>query len=451
MLSAALVVICAIAATQASPIVAHHNMKSLPLPRDDFEKKSFSPCQAFGLDNDIACLFCSYEELLPFLQGKPDLITSSVIASSASCLTNMCQTCGMDAECLLVNGQSLAPYCRAALAATGDASNMPMNLINQIELMLSSDDDEAGLYYSDDQSQQEIDIIAFPGSGSGNDMEMAIIEETDGEDSYVFIIFLSLYRLVFAEEPEPVVVSNVDSLPFSARVARDSSAGSGFADDAITHHPSTTTTTTTTTTTASASTSTSTSTSSFTMTPPSAPGVNMVEMMQNITLSHVCPMKFKLMYFINAMAATLNVPASSLYAQVNEEIVSMTITNATLTISYSMVIEFGHSLDVLATMNNITSSNFILNLQATAGIFNNTEILDASLVEVISGPVSRFYLFFLSGVAVVILLVIVMIMFVLSVTRKTKQTIRLAPTVCDEKKSAKYELLANYDYDDLSA
>ena len=80
-----------IAVLLAALAVAAQSAPALNHRAPSMEAKSALPgkslCDAFGFDNDYACLFCSVEELLPVMHSdNPELIPLETLAASSSCL-----------------------------------------------------------------------------------------------------------------------------------------------------------------------------------------------------------------------------------------------------------------------------------------------------------------------------------------------------------------------------
>ena len=97
-----------VALAAASSPLSH--LELLPASRDQAaESINSNLCGPFGFDSDIACLFCSADDMLPLTTGKAH--TGKYSRSAASCIKNMCDACGGDEACLTVLGVSLAPHC----------------------------------------------------------------------------------------------------------------------------------------------------------------------------------------------------------------------------------------------------------------------------------------------------------------------------------------------------
>ena len=78
LLSAVVAIACAV-----SPF---SHMEPLMLQQDAMPSVN-SPCGVFGFDNDLACLYCSVEELLPLMHAKDiRAIPMHQLAPSAACI-----------------------------------------------------------------------------------------------------------------------------------------------------------------------------------------------------------------------------------------------------------------------------------------------------------------------------------------------------------------------------
>jgi hypothetical protein len=107
-----------LALTQASPL---HLVDRIEISHEDnagFE----NPCKPFGFDNRIVCLFCSVEDLMPFMHASTlDSLSIKQAASSSNCIRNFCEACSSaDASCMTVNGKSLAVVCEVVSVVEGE-------------------------------------------------------------------------------------------------------------------------------------------------------------------------------------------------------------------------------------------------------------------------------------------------------------------------------------------
>jgi len=124
----------------------------------------------------------------------------------------------------------------------------------------------------------------------------------------------------------------------------------------------------------------------FTITlPPSTPVEGTAQISQNISLRSVDGYKFKILYSVVAVAQTLNVSTSSIYAYMSKK-----PTRKEIEISYTVVVNQTEAPQMAAAMQSLTGKhhiNILLhNLQVQSPIFNNVSgwVSNATVVEPVS-------------------------------------------------------------------
>jgi len=472
-----LAIVLALAAVAAAgPVLSHGRLNSVHVKHEVFDTRSFSLCDAFGFDNDLACLFCSVEELMPLMHADNlNALPASLIASSAACIKNLCDACNHDAACLTVNKKSLLPICNPASAMSqtislsqlslSDSQSVGFALISKPEPQLQESGSGSGLDASGSGASgsgsdmlilMDIHHIEQSGSGasgsgfdasgsgdlpSGSGLDIASGSGASGSGELPSAFFVELSGSGSSGSGSSGSGSSgsgdlaeyllTDALPFSG----SSGSGSGDVIPALELAA------------AAPALSTSTTPQPFTVTPPpSQLPEDHVLVSQNITLHNVNPLKFKVLYVIAALAATFNLTTDVFYAQVNNNLVAAGVSSISMT--YDVVVCRHMLASVQAEMNGLVNSSFVANLQAQNPKLFADVTVDASPV-IVSGDEDHmhFPFFIMAGVVLAAVCAIALIVLVL-VAAKKRQTIARA-SQRSEKAYIKYDLVPTYEVVDV--
>eukprot|EP00042_Codosiga_hollandica_P026678 m.127748 g.127748 ORF g.127748 m.127748 type:complete len:346 (+) comp52272_c0_seq1:1915-2952(+) len=156
------VALCVVAAPMA-------RIERIKIALHDDASISSNPCASFGFDNSRVCLFCSQEELLPFLAAS-DLasVSKAQVDASATCLTDLCEACGSDAACLTVNGRALAPLC-----ARLQSQSAPVSFFARVAQFVSETIDMVISFIQSPSTQPELSDESGSGSMSGSGFDFS--------------------------------------------------------------------------------------------------------------------------------------------------------------------------------------------------------------------------------------------------------------------------------------
>lgn len=311
---------------------------------------------------------------MPLLQSPNiNAIPLHQLSWSASCLKNFCDACHLDAQCLTVNGKPLASICvpiarhfETRILAIPVSSNKFLLLEAEIEKgsAQSGSGDMSGSGMSGDLSGD------FSGSGMSGDMSgSGMSGDLSGSGMSGDLSGMS----------GEISGMSGDFSGMSGELSGDSAASAN--GGTLSAHPSSTRASST-----SKPAHTTSTPFAFTITPPPSILVEgTAQISQNISLRSVDGYKFKILYCVVAVAQTLNVSTSSIYAYMSKK-----PTRKEIEISYTVVVNQTEASQMAAAMQSLTGKhhiNILLhNLQVQSPIFTNVTgwVSNATVVEPVS-------------------------------------------------------------------
>jgi len=316
--------------TCASPLHGLDALPRRPSAQQPVVISNNNPCEGYGFDNSIVCLYCSVEELSPLLAAEDlSAISRAQLTTASDCIKNFCEACDLDEQCLTVNGKSLQPICEHVISNFDHMKEELAVLLIEAEIIaeLESQFLESG-----------------SASGSG--------EYMSGSGSGEYIV-------TFFEEYSTSTSSSGDESSTSA-----SGSGEPTLPPRTTMPP--------------VAPSETTATPSIT-TPPPAPVAGSVHIQHIIRLANVESNLFQITDVIFALAQTYDVPTTAIYAKLE----SIRARSISVVISYTVVTTPQHSEYVLARMNNMVSEAVFINyLRGVSPAFSNVELDAASAPSV---------------------------------------------------------------------